>query len=63
MAWSDIPTIIKEAMGYFGPEKHEKRVLRKFIARWDKVRPFVAFKGKRQQNHLAMMDRLRKELR
>ena len=63
MAWSDAPTVIKQLLGYFGPKQHEMRVLRKFIGRWDAVRPYVKFDGKRQKNHLAVMDKLRKELR
>lgn len=63
MPWSDIPTVIKEALGYFGPKKHEARVLRKFIRRWDLIRDYIEFEGKRQNNHLKKMDKLRKELR
>ena len=63
MPWSDIPTAIKDLVNYFGPGKHEERVLRKFIGRWDLVRKYIKFEGKRQNNHLKVMDRLRKELR
>ena len=49
--------------GYFGADKHEQRVLRKFVGRWDKLRPYIKFEGKRQNNHLKKMDALRSELR
>jgi len=63
MAWSDIPTVIKNAMNYFGPDQHERRVLRKFIGRWDRIRPTLSVTGKRAKKHLEKMDDLRKELR
>ena len=63
MVWSDLPTVIKDVMGYFGPAKHELRVLRKFIGRWDLIRSNMTVEGKRANNHLIVMDRLRKELK
>lgn len=63
MPWSDAPTVIKKILNYFGPDKHEQRVLRKFIGRWDKIRAVLSVEGKRAEKHLKMMDKLRKELR
>jgi len=63
MPWADIIPFANKVLGYFGPEKHEERVIRKFIGRWDKIRPFIEFEGKKQDNHLKMMDALRSELR
>lgn len=63
MSWSKLIPLADKILGYFGPKKHEERVLRKFIGRWDKIRPHIKFDGKRQNNHLGKMDKLRKELR
>jgi len=63
MPWSDVPTVIKDIFKYFGPDQHERRVLRKFIGRWDKIRAVLSVKGKRAEKHLEVMDKLRKELR
>lgn len=63
MSWTKFIPLADKILGYFGPKKHEERVLRKFIGRWDKIRPFISFSGKRQKNHLEKMDSLRSELR
>lgn len=63
MPWSDVPTLLKDIMNYFGPDQHERRVLRKFIGRWDKIRAFLSVNGERAKKHLEVMDKLRKELK
>ena len=63
MPWSDVPTVLKQMFGYFGPSKHEERVLRKFVGYWDVVRPAVTVEGKKEQKYLDKMDKLRKELK
>jgi hypothetical protein len=63
MAWSAIPEVIKDVLGYFGEDKHEQRVLRKFVGLWDRIRPVVKVEGKKETAYLAKMDLLRKELK
>jgi len=63
MSWLELIPFANKVVQYFGSEKHEGRVLRKFIGRWDKIRPFIKLEGKRQANHLEKMDDLRSELR
>jgi hypothetical protein len=63
MAWSDIPAILKDITGYFGPSRHEERIHRKFMGYWDVIRPALKVEGIRENKYLAKMDALRKELR
>lgn len=65
MAWSDVPTVLKQILGYFGPEQHERRVLRKFIGLWDLLRSKINIpeKDKRELKYLEKMDKLREELK
>lgn len=63
MAWSDVPAVLKKVFGYFGEEQHEKRVLRKFVGTWDKLRPSIKVTDKKDKYYLKRMDNLRKELR
>jgi hypothetical protein len=63
MPLSDIPTVIKDVLGYFGPAQHELRVLRKFIGWWDVIRPNMLVEGKKENIYLVKMDKLRKELK
>jgi len=63
MAWSDLPTVIKDILGYFGPAQHELRVLRKFVGWWDVIIPQITVEGKKENIYLVKMDKLRKELK
>lgn len=63
MPWSDIPTVLKQLFGYFGPDQHEQRVLRKFVGCWDKLRPYINPSDKKEKYYVNRMDKLRKELR
>ena len=63
MAWSDIPTVLKNVLNYFGEGKHERRVMRKFIGCWDAIRDDVKVTKKINKAYLRKMDVLRKELR
>ena len=63
MPWSDVPTVLKKILGYFGPKQHETRVLRKFVGYWDTLRPAIKVEGKKEEKYLAKMDKLRKELK
>jgi hypothetical protein len=63
MAWSDIPGVVKKVLNYFGEDKHEKRVLRKFIGSWDRIRPAIKVTDSKDKKRLKRMDKLRKELR
>ena len=62
-ALTGVLTAASSAVNYFGVERHEERVLRKFIGYWDQIMPYMTVEGKKQNKYLDKMVKLRSELR